>query len=292
MIVRDSARTLGACLESIRPWVDEMIVVDTGSKDTTPEIAKKYGAKIFHFPWCDDFSAARNESLSHATGEWLLWMDSDDTIDAENGRKLRELVDGPHRPETIAYVAQVHCPHEKDGPDYTAVDHVKLFRNLPELRFEGRIHEQILPAVNRLGGTVAWTDIFVVHSGSDHSVEGQAKKLERDLRLLTLEERERPNHPFTLFNLGMTHLEMKRFDEAARYLERTIAVAGPQESHVPKAYSLLVQTLSEMGQMDDARKRCDEGLERYPDDPELIFRAGVLAQHSGLPYEAERFYLS
>ena len=153
-----------------------------------------------------------------------------------------------------------------------------------------RQYEQILPAINRLGGTVTWTDIFVVHSGSDHSVEGQAKKLERDLRLLTLEERERPNHPFTQFNLGMTHLEMKRFDEAARYLERTIAVAGPQESHVPKAFSLLIQALSELGRIDEARKRCDEGLERYADDPELIFRAGVLAQHTGRPWDAERYY--
>jgi GT2 family glycosyltransferase/2-polyprenyl-3-methyl-5-hydroxy-6-metoxy-1,4-benzoquinol methylase len=105
MIVRDSARTLGACLESIRPWVDEMIVVDTGSLDSTPAIAASYGAKVFHFPWCDDFSAARNQSLSHANGEWLFWMDSDDTIDAENGRKLRDLLDGPHDPEVMAYVA-------------------------------------------------------------------------------------------------------------------------------------------------------------------------------------------
>ena len=96
MIVRDSSRTLGACLESIRPWVDEIIVVDTGSVDATPEIAESYGANVFYFPWCDDFSAARNQSLSHATGDWLFWMDSDDTIDAENGRKLRELVEGPH----------------------------------------------------------------------------------------------------------------------------------------------------------------------------------------------------
>ena len=96
MIVRDSAATLAACLKSIRPWVDEMIVVDTGSRDATPEIARSYGAEVCYFPWCDDFSAARNESLSHATGNWIFWMDSDDTIDAENGRKLRELVDGQH----------------------------------------------------------------------------------------------------------------------------------------------------------------------------------------------------
>ena len=291
MIVRDSAKTLNACLESIRPWVDEMIVVDTGSLDATPAIAQKYGAKVFRFPWCDDFAAARNESLSHATGEWLFWMDSDDTIDETNGRKLRELVNGFHRTEVVGYVAQVHCPHEQGGEDFTAVDHVKLFRNLPTMRFEGRIHEQILPAINRLSGEVAWTDIFVVHSGSDHSEEGQAKKLERDLKLLKLEESEQPDHPFTLFNLGMTHLEMKRGEQAAHYLERTIAVAGPQESHVPKAFSLLIQALSDLGRREEAWQRCEAAIARYPDDPELSFRAGVLAHHFDRHEEAERFYL-
>ena len=93
MIVRDSAhRRLPACLESIRPWVDEMIIVDTGSVDETPRIVESFGGKLFHFPWCDDFSAARNESLRHATGEWLFWMDSDDTIPPDCGRGLRKLV--------------------------------------------------------------------------------------------------------------------------------------------------------------------------------------------------------
>ena len=110
MIVRDNERTIRPCLESIRPWVDEMIVVDTGSTDKTPEICRELGAKIFHFPWCDDFSAARNESLKYATGEWLFWMDSDDTIPAECGRKLRELADGEHAKGILGYVMQVHCP--------------------------------------------------------------------------------------------------------------------------------------------------------------------------------------
>ena len=70
-----------------------MVIVDTGSKDETPRIAEEFGARLFHFPWCDDFSAARNESLRHATGDWLFWMDSDDTIPPDCGRQLRELVD-------------------------------------------------------------------------------------------------------------------------------------------------------------------------------------------------------
>ena len=66
----------------------------------------------------------------------------------------------------------------------TVVDHVKLFRNRPDLRFDRRIHEQILPAIRAAGGEVAWTDLYVVHSGSDQSPAGQEKKLERDLRIL------------------------------------------------------------------------------------------------------------
>lgn len=103
MIVRDSARTLPACLESIARWVDELVVVDTGSLDDTRSIASKYSARVFDFPWCDDFSAARNESLCHATGEWLFWMDSDDTISAENGRQLRALAKRSLKTATTAY---------------------------------------------------------------------------------------------------------------------------------------------------------------------------------------------
>src|SRR5438309_1300150 len=79
--------------------------------------------------------------------------------------------------------------------DVTVVDHAKLFRNRPDLRFEHRIHEQIIPAIRRAGGEVAWTDLFVTHAGYDHSPEGQAHKLERDLRILHRELEEQPNHP-------------------------------------------------------------------------------------------------
>jgi tetratricopeptide (TPR) repeat protein len=295
MIVGDSARTLDDCLASIKPFVDEMIVVDTGSVDETPRIAERHSAKLFHFPWRDDFAAARNESLTSAAGEWLFWMDSDDTIDPVNAQKLRDLADGDHARETLGYVMQVHCPHgvqtNGDESDFTAVDHVKLFRNLPELRFEGRIHEQILPSINRLGGRVEWTDIFVVHSGAEHTTQAQARKLDRDLRLLKLEEAERPDHPFTLFNLGMTHLEMHEPAKARAYLERSIAVAGPHESHVPKAYSLLIQALSDLGRHDLAREQCRDALRQFPEDPELLFRSGVLCQHAGRFAEAEGYYL-
>ncbi len=122
-----------------------MIVVDTGSTDRTPEIARELGGTVSSFPWRDDFSAARNESIRRASGEWIFWMDSDDTIDEENGRKLREFADQDHEEVTLGYVAQVHCPGPNPS-DPTAAVVVRCFGQLDQslevieyLRTENRI---------------------------------------------------------------------------------------------------------------------------------------------------------
>ncbi|WP_298868601.1 glycosyltransferase [uncultured Gimesia sp.] len=291
MIVRDNEDTIGPCLESIRPWVDEIIIVDTGSIDRTPEICREYGARMFEFPWCDDFSAARNESIKHATGKWIFWMDSDDTITEECGRKLKELAAQSHPDHTLGYIMQVHCPGPEGDVSMTAVDHVKLFRNLPELQFEHRIHEQIIPAIRRRGGEVSWTDLYVVHSGSDHSIEGRKRKLERDYRLLELDNRERPNHPFILFNLGMTYADDEKYPEAINYLKKCLEVSHPEESQVRKAYALLVNSLSQNDQYQEAWDYCCQGLTHFPSDKELLFRQAMLHHHFGRLLDAEQTYL-
>ncbi|BBO34428.1 glycosyltransferase [Lacipirellula parvula] len=278
MIVRDNARTLGACLESIAPWVDEMIVVDTGSTDDTRQIAQLAGAQVHQFPWCDDFSAARNESLRLATGEWLFWMDSDDTISEECGRQLQELAIAPLDFAPTAFVMQVHCPGPPETSDVTVVDHVKMFRNDPRIRFEGRIHEQIVPAVRRINGEIHWTSIFVTHSGSEHTADARKRKQTRDLRLLELEYSEQPQHPFVLFNLGMTYADMDDFPRAVRYLEECLTVSAAEESHVRKAYALLAGCLQQVDRDEDCRALLERGLQLYDKDAELLFRLGVLEQ--------------
>jgi O-antigen biosynthesis protein len=272
-----------------------MVIADTGSVDETPRIVESFGGRLFHFPWCDDFSAARNESLRHARGEWLFWMDSDDTIPPECGRRLRGLIDRQADPRVLGYVMQVHCPGGGEAgngdPDVTVVDHVKLFRNRPDLRFDGRIHEQILPAIRRAGGEVAWTDVYVVHSGSDPSPPAQERKRARDLRLLRLELAERPEHPFTLFNLGMTRAHGSQFAEAADYLKRSIARSNPDESHLRKAYALLVYAEMRLDHREEALAVCRRGRGLFPRDAELRFREGVLLHELGRLDEARRAYL-
>jgi GT2 family glycosyltransferase/tetratricopeptide (TPR) repeat protein len=293
MIVRDNETTIGPCLASIRPWVDEIIIVDTGSIDRTTQICAEFGARLHEFRWCDDFSAARNESLKSARGKWIFWMDSDDTISAECGRKLRQLADGPHADNVLGYLMQVHCPgFDDDGQrQETAVDQLKLVRNRPNLKFEGRIHEQLIPAIRRAGGEIVWADIYVMHSGADHSPAAFQRKLQRDLRILHLELAEKPDHPFVLFNLGMTYADAKRFDEAIDYLKRCLKVSTPDQSQLRKAYAILVSALNNTKRYDEAWATCERGRALYQDDKELLFRSAMLHHHFGRLADAEAAYL-
>ncbi|MEJ7592630.1 MAG: glycosyltransferase [Planctomycetaceae bacterium] len=274
---------------SIYPWVDEIIIVDTGSTDRTPEICRSFGARMFEFPWCDDFSAARNGSLNYARGEWIFWMDSDDVISQEQGRKLRELVYGNHSPDCFGYVAQVHCESSEPG-QLTIVDHIKVFRNLPELRFEHRIHEQILPAISRSGGNVVFTDIHVIHKGSIQTPEVRQRKLERDFRILAKDLEDRPDHPFVLFNLGMTHEDAGEYQLAEGFLRRSIEVAADGESHLGKTWALLANCLRQQGRTAEAITTISAALSQFPGDKELLFRRATLYQDAGQLNEAAADY--
>ncbi len=291
MIVRDEEDNMAACLTSIKPWVDEMIVVDTGSVDRTVEIARECGARVEHFEWCDSFSAARNESLKHATGDWIFWMDADDVIDAENGRQLRELVAGVGE-DTFGITVRVHCPPrpgEHAGTEI--VDHVKLIRNHPDVRFEFHIHEQILPSIRRQGKEIAYSEVFVTHAGYDTTPAGQTKKRERDLKLLQLDLADHPEHPFVHFNIGMTAYHTDDLDAAAKHLQSAIDFAAPTESHVRKAYALLAGCHRRRGEFGQARETCDAGLATSPDDPELLFNRAIASHELRDHAAAEESYL-
>src|SRR5262249_3256833 len=156
--------------------------------------------------WCDSFSAARNAALEHATSDWIFWLDADDRIDAANRAKLQTLL-AALKDENVAYSMKCVCLPDANDGDATAVDHIRLFRNHPGIRWEHRVHEQILPAIRRLGGEVRFADVAIQHTGyCDPALRG--RKLQRDLRLLQLECGELPDHPFTLFNLGSVYQEM------------------------------------------------------------------------------------
>jgi glycosyltransferase involved in cell wall biosynthesis len=184
----------------VRDLVDELVIVDTGSADQTKGIAESFQAKVFDFPWCDSFAAARNHSLAQATGDWVFWLDADDRLDEANRKMLRSLF-ANLKDENAAYVMKCHCLPDPTTGATTIVDHVRLFRNEPEIRWKYRVHEQILPSLRALGTNVLWSDVVIHHQGYQDK-DLRRRKLDRDSRLLTKENSDCPDDPFTLFNLG------------------------------------------------------------------------------------------
>ena len=279
MIVRNEEANLPGCLESAADLVDEVIVVDTGSTDRTKEVAARFGAKVFDFPWVDSFAAARNESLRHATGEWVFWLDADDRLDATNRERLRRLF-GSLGDGRAAYSMTCLCLPDPHAPTATEVIHVRLFPNRPAIRWRYRVHEQILPALRGAGGTVIATDVVIQHTGYQ-DVSLRRRKHERDFRLLPLDHADNPEDPFILFNLGWLYTENGHPTRALPFLRGSLERSHPHDSIVRKLYALIVQCHCQTGQPTEALEACRAGRQQYPDDLELIFQEGRIRRTLG-----------
>jgi glycosyltransferase involved in cell wall biosynthesis/SAM-dependent methyltransferase len=287
MIVRNEAANLPASLSSIADLVDELVVVDTGSTDQTKEVAAQFGARVYDFAWVDSFAAARNESIRHATGDWIFWLDGDEHLDEDNRKKLRTLFD-LLQDENAGYVMKQRSTTSPGAADASVFEHVRLFRNRPDLRWLYRVHEQILPALERSGYVQRFTDIVVDHDGYEEPALYRRKQ-ERNLRLLQLEDTEHPNDSLTQFNLGLTCQVLGRTSEALAYWRRSLELSQPSFSWVRKLYALLAGGYRDLGQRDDALVLCRTGLARYSDDTELLFlEASLLAAAGDLAGAADR----
>jgi glycosyltransferase involved in cell wall biosynthesis len=279
MIVKNEEKNLPDCIGPITNLVDEIIVVDTGSTDRTKEVAAQLGARVFDFGWVDSFAAARNESKRRATGDWIFWLDADDRIDEANRQRLRELF-ASLQDELAAYLVRIDVMPSAPKDPIRVVHHARLVRNHPKVRWHYRVHEQILPTVIAAGGKIHRTDLVIRHVGyQDASLKGP--KLERNLRLMKLDDHEHPNDPFILYNLGRAYERLDRIAESLPYWKRSLKHAPAGETYVRKLYSLLAQGHLKIGRPADAFQSCLGGLARFPEDPELLFLVGSILFEQG-----------
>jgi tetratricopeptide (TPR) repeat protein len=275
MIVKNEAAHLAQCLCSVAGLVAETVLVDTGSTDCTKDVAIGLGARVYDFPWCDNFATARNESLGHATGDWILWLDADEFLDHANRHKLANLFVSIARSRAVAYLMrQRSAPSERFGVA-TLTDHLRLFPNLPSLRWRYRVHEQILPALSNNGLEVRQADITIEHLGyRDPAVI--RRKWERNRRLLQLDHAEHPDDPFILFNLGSAYLTTGELRDGESYLRRSLERSPPGGIIGHKLYGLLAECYQRLGQRHAALAVCQEGLRHYPGEEDLLFREAML----------------
>jgi len=192
--------------------------------------------------------------------------------------------------ENVAFAMKCLClpdPHAAAG---TEVDHVRLFRNDPAMRWTYRVHEQILPAVRKLTGEVRPADVVIHHVGYQDPVH-RAAKHRRDLRLLQMDFAEHPDDPYILFNLGWSLEELRQPAAALPLLLRSLARSHPADSIVRKLHALIVACYRQLGQMDAALAACQTGLGHYPEDAGLLFEEARLHRDRRDFFRAEQCLL-
>ena len=222
MIVKNEEHTLRACLESVRHVVDEIIIVDTGSTDATVAIAKQFHAKIFFFPWNGNFSDARNESLLHCTGDWILQLDADERLEARDKKKLRAAIS-----TTTADGLEIFVVSRKTERNKLTMSHslaVRLFRRDERFRFQYSIHENIIASIEDHHGKIIHSDITIHHDGYDIAETDIEKKLLRNLPPLLQDAERYPNDVFVLSKLVQTQFQLHQNSEAEKTLARAFLV--------------------------------------------------------------------
>lgn len=212
MIVRDEEDVLGRCLASVRELVDEIIVVDTGSVDRTREIAAQFGARIFEFPWIDDFAAARNASFAQASGDYCLWLDADDLLLPADRQKFARLK-ASLGPEVDAVMLPYNTGFDAQGNVTFSYYRERIVKNRAGMLWQGAVHEVI-----DVRGNIIYGDCAVTHRKLHPSDP------ERNLRIFEgLRQRGVPLEARQQFYYGRELYYHERFSEALAVLRQFLA---------------------------------------------------------------------
>ncbi len=266
LIARNEEWTIRKCLDSLKGVVDEIIVVDTGSTDKTVSIARQAGAQVFLSTWQDDFSIARNESLRHAGGEYVLVIDADEYLDADQRLNLRDVLE---REQPEGAVVQVRSYVGKLGniTSSTAFWVMRIFRR--GHRYEGAIHEQVVQSVIASGGRTIRVDLTFHHLGYIEEFVRLRQKSTRNVGLLNKELQYEPNSLFHRTNLMAEYMQTQQF-EACAELGLELLSEIKRQPHAtwppftPRIFNFLTVALWQSGKKPKAQEIAREGIGYFP----------------------------
>jgi tetratricopeptide (TPR) repeat protein len=253
MIVKNEARCLARCLQSIRSIVDEVVIADTGSTDDTVNIAKNFGAKILHFDWVNDFSAARNYSLGQATGDWILVLDADEFASDALAKEIREFVQNQPSIGRLKIVSDFR----RNGNTLRSQSFVSRLFPLGA-HFQGRIHEQVvspLPRMNLRGEL--WHDGYL-----------ETQKSDRNVKLLLAELEREPDNAYLRYQLAIEYTSLDQTENAFHCLQQSFARMKSGDGFAPNVVVDLLYAAMALKKFDagiEAVERAETLLQDFPD---------------------------
>jgi len=225
LIVKNEAEMLAKTLPTISKCLDEIVIVDTGSTDQTIEVAKQFGAKVSSFKWINDYSAARNESLRQATGDWVFWVDADEFLQEADLQKLREIIEASKQ---TAYILPIYESKLGTCEQKSGYDRVKVFKNHLGYHFIRVINEQVVDQAGKIvsGEKVS---IPIYHWGLDLAKEKMEQKRTRYLALYSAALAQQPDDPYLHLLLANNYSELKKYDQAIKHYGQAYELAPQSE---------------------------------------------------------------
>lgn len=300
MIVKNEEKNIERALSWGRDMMWEQIVVDTGSTDRTAAIAQEMGAKVFHFPWIDDFSAAKNFAIDQACGDWIAFLDADEYIPPESAKKIPSLLmemDSTSCNALITSLVQVDGAQDitqeqaegtlkwistlkEDGSKKFSLSGsvIRLFRNLPGLRYEGRIHEKLAMKDGSLSCADTSQELVVLHTGYNPEEMKEKNKVERNIHLIKKELEDHPRDYKMLTCLADSYSQQKNHAKAAKWYEKAADCLpkGLGEDNIQGAmiFKHLLLIYLELSDEKAAKKAYARGTKRFPKDADYDYLMG------------------
>lgn len=276
MITKNEESNLARCLRSVAGIVDEVIVVDTGSTDQTKQVAEQAGAIVLSHTWQEDFSAARNASLEMATGDWILFLDADETLAPGTGQALQQLT----TKEMEGYFIKIINLIGEEGSIETSPDLVfRMFRNKSEYRFRGRIHEQIVDVIlenNKQATFQIAEGVVIMHYGYLNQQIHEKDKKTRNLTMIENELKQSPTNKILHYHYGIELYRSDRFVEAAEELIKAANHTDPSTVYFPKLLRYIVLAYYGAREYDKALEGIALGLKFFPNYADLHYYGGLI----------------
>ena len=292
MIVKNEEKNIEKALNWAKPITYEQIVVDTGSTDRTVEIAEKLGAKVFHFEWINDFAAAKNYAIEQASGNWIAFLDADEYLSSEDALKLIKLLeklDENPTQHTKSTIIRTPWYHLDDKGDVDKIDEQnRIFRNHKTIRYISRIHEYL----KTYGEVMYVDDIHIMHTGYANTEFKNKKKADRNIELLRIELKEKPNDMMIKAYLADS-LNSKNYlnnysikaevdevnDLYTEIINESIKIPDLLKK---KAYEYFIKKMHD----DPSRKNeitdlCKKALNEFPDNLDFYYYYALVLNQSG-----------
>ena len=270
-MVKNEAKNLPRSLESVKSAVDEIIVVDTGSTDTTVEIAESYDAKVIRIPWKDDFSTPRNMAIEAASGDWIIFLDADEFFASPD--KIRSAITKLADSTTII-IPRIDIDEEQNrelNHDWS----MRIFRNVDYLRYRGLIHEHLTNVkTGKMPYIFGSSDLTIYHTG--YAASKIKQKLQRNLELIEQEEKtlgHRPQHDITLADC---YMGLGDYEKVIHYVKKALNSSTKELTGRGRLYRNLMNAMRNLDYPDEkVLTVIEEAIKTLPQLPEFYAERAI-----------------